>query len=189
MKVFTQLMMKRYNVKYYMNLTTVGSPTISSGVVSGFSVDDYIADNNTFDINSNFEINVKINYWENTGSTQYFISLRGNKNFNLYFGATGSSISEYNGSSYWNNLANNLEIGVPITVKIKGNGTNITITVNQNSYTNTNSKTITELGLSGNFIIHFGKGNTALPFTSGIIDFNNSYEISNGTKYIFTLPQ
>lgn len=172
-----------------MPLTKVGSPTITDGVVSGFSADDYIADNNSFDITSNFEIKTKINYWENTGSSQYIMSLRGSVNLSVYFGSTGTSIAAQYGSSYWTGLASGLTVGSPLDIIIKGDGTNISITIKQGSYTNTSTKTISELGLTGNYDIYWGRSGTGLPFTSGIIDFNNSYEIRNGTKYIFTIGE
>lgn len=173
---------------FTLPLTKVGNPTITDGVVSGFSANDYIANNSSFDITSNFEICVKINSWANSASIQSFLSLRGNINLNLRFSPTvADKITAVYSTETWQDIANNLIVGEPTTIKVSGDGTNITITTIQNGVSQSSNKTISELGLSGNFVIHFGKGGTTVPFTSGIIDFNNSYEIRNGTKYNYVI--
>lgn len=174
---------------FTLPLTKVGSPTITDGVVSGFSSSNYIANNNSFDITSNFEINLNLKTWSGTGSSQYIMGLIGNVNWSLYFGGIGTGIgSSYGGSSYWNQLASGMTIGIPTNINIKGDGTDIIVTISQQGYSKTSTKPISELGFSGNYTLYFGRGaSTSLPFTSGEIDFNNSYEIRNGTKYNYVI--
>lgn len=179
----------KYNYQFALPLTKVGSPTITDGVVSGFSSSNYIANNKSFNITSNFEINLNLKTWSGTGSSQYIMGLIGNVSWSLYFGGSGTGIgSSYGGSYYWNQLASGMTIGIPTNINIKGDGTDITVTISQEGYSKTSTKTIAELGFNGNYTLYFGRGaSTSLPFTSGEIDFGNSYEVRSGTKYDYVI--
>lgn len=170
-----------------VNYTKVGNPTIVDNVASGFSSSNYIANNNIFDITSNFEIYVKINSWGNINSVQNFLSLRGNVNLNLRFDTTATNINAVYGSqsTQWNNIATNLSLGIPLYIKIKGDRINITITTLQNGISQSNSKTISELGLNGDYTIYFGRGGTSYPFTSGYIDLSQTYIKVNGQMWFY----
>lgn len=177
-------MLKNKQEIKYMPITAVGTPIDVDYVVSGFSANDYIVNSRSFDITSNFEINLNLKTWSGTGSSQYIMGLIGNVNWSLYFGSSGAGIGSSYGGSYWNSLASNMTVGIPTNINIKGDGTNITVTISQQGYSKTSTKTIAELGFNGNYTLNFGRGaSSSLPFTSGEIDFNNSYEIRNGIKY------
>ena len=61
-----------YNVGY----TVVGSPTITDGVVSGFSADDYLELSNSFSNQQPFEIILKLKF-SSSPATQYILSGNG----------------------------------------------------------------------------------------------------------------
>ena len=172
-----------YNVGYEV----VGSPTIESGVVSGFSADDYLDINNTFDLTKPFHIHIPVSSFSATGSTQYIFGLRGQKNSGLYFGNTATGMTFSYGSSYWASIATGLTVGTPLTVDMVGDGTDISISVTQSGSTWTSTKTIEELGYAtGNSTVRFGKLYQA--FTSGSIDLNNTYIKINGVYWFRGQP-
>lgn len=170
----------------YMLLNKVGTPTITDGVVSGFSVDDYLTAPQQDNIES-ASLEVVINYdiplnnvamrifrfgtaasnayqirWSNGGNIQYYAKTK-------RFGSD-KDISDYKYIKL--KTENGLENNVQIFVSNNGNTWEQAIleefTLEQ---TFTNAQMIFGRTINGN------------------INFNNSYIIINGTKYIFTLPQ
>lgn len=155
--------------------TVVGSPTIDeNGVASGFSENNYLQINN-LDITKPFEINIKINSFNTTGSSQYIFGLQGTNSLGFYLGTSGKGIGGSYGNSYWIGVATNMTVGNPFIFNFKGNGVTLTATVIQDNITQTSSKTIEEIGLSGNYNIRLGRFGANQPFTSGFIDLPETY--------------
>lgn len=177
---------KKHQIMGPVGYTVVGSPTITSGVVSGFSTNNYLDTTLPFDITQPFQIHFDITNFSNTGSSQYVFGLP-DISTGVYLGASATGLAFSHSSTYWSAISG-LTVGTPFTLDLIGDGTNLTIATVQSGTNKTNSKSLSDLGFSSpsSSIIRIGKLYQA--FTSGTINFNNTYIKVNG-KLWFWQPQ
>lgn len=172
------------NVNNNVGYTVVdgGNIHIENGVVSGFSTDNYLDVAQAFDSTKPFQIHIKVNSFSATNRSQYIFGLTGGgPSLGLYLGATATGMSFSYGNSYWTPIATNLTVGNPLTADLVSDGTNLSITITQDAYTKTSTKTLADLGVTGNYTLRIGK--LAQAFTSGSIDLNNTYIKVNGVTW------
>ena len=207
MSVFRQLMMRRYHsVANYMDLTVVGSPTISNNVVSNFSTVDYVNSNVPFNpVNGVWEVGIKLTTGDTSQEAAFFrsaisapanagrygISLTiQNAQFKAAFSFDGNSwvvppkIITYIVQSNTTYFVKCGWTGSVYYLDFSLDGVTYTRVI---SYDSSNGiydgLTITQFGI-------FSYDNKyALPWL-GSIDFNSSYIKLNGVKYQFrfTMP-
>ena len=192
MRIFTQLMMKRFHsAENYIPLTVVGSPTITDGVVSGFSDSNYVQNNTLFtslptegkiaftferqssmnqmliinQISSLFPLRIRtldrvLQFsWVDNTQTQNHRAL----NYSLVAGESYYVTFEFKNQKWEFNL-------------YSANGTLLDSTISEETTVTT---TI-------NNLLRFGMYSSS-SYWQGSIDFNNSYIVIDGTKYIFTI--
>lgn len=173
-----------------MVLTKVGSPTITDGVVSGFSGIDYLKKIQTIE---NVSIEYKLEF--TTGS-----SLSGNQELLTFFkSGSGFALRSFiqNGTDllffteddrYFHfNYTFSTETTYKLKVEYNGDKTLI-VTLYNSSDTQLKTQTITmttQMQKTSQFYI--GSVGQSSSIFGGSIDLNNSYIKIDGTKYIFTI--
>ena len=189
----------KYEFRFALPLTVVGSPTITDGVVSGFSSSDYLQTGAILptDTGHQYVFEGQITTPANANSSRYIFSFYCNNAVGgAVFGFMCRSTSKfavvttngqlngstiYEGSSYQFNTIYKYRIETDLNTYVR-------------LYIDDNLEMSQSLSYSGiksyNGIVYLGayadnKGN---PLNSGSIDVGNSYIIIDGTKYILTLP-
>ena len=164
-----------------VDYTVVGSPTISNGMVSGFSDSNYFqvsVPSNT--LNDNFDVALKIGRPQSFPSSTIYIMKIGSS-FSVYMTNTGRILLQCkdsdNTSKYFGLLeANDSEN----SIKIEYRSANITTYkgTNGTNYTQIESVSFTTLSLTSSDVIYFGKD-----AFEGSIDLNNTYIKVNNTLW------
>ena len=196
MSVFRQLMMKRYRTKYYMNLDIVGSPTISSGVVSGFSASNYLNLSQPFVLNSTTKAEIVVKFNMSTTATNGIIATYNSYGMLFYadtnnklkfFMGNGSSWTLINNVSGQTTLQNNTDY--LFKIQIDNGLIKFLLSTDGITWNLENSRTLT-LTEEYTYNLSLGIGRTSSSYFNGSIDINNSYIIIDGTKYNFqfTMP-
>lgn len=195
MSTFRQLMLgKRNRIKHYMDLTVVGSPTISNGVVSGFSENDYLQTADTFNPLNAWEMVFKVHFVSTTA--KYFVgyngygfvvgttTVSGNKRFRAFFSSNGTSWDIGNATT-----TTNITDNTDYYVKIRYTGTSYRISQSIDGITYSGEGVLWKTSPIISGVLCIGNGYNMLNFWDGSIDINNSYIKINDIKYIFKLPQ
>lgn len=194
MSVFRQLMMKRFHsAANYMDLTVVGSPTISNGVASGFSANNYLISSQNFNPDNNiWEICIKFNMFSSNGSASglLFPSSSGNS-IALYI--TSDNILQFSLSSNgysWDIVSGynlfTLNLNTDYKLKIKFTGFSYDVYSYENNEWVIKASFISSVAIVNTKGIVLGntRPGTNIPF-NGSIDLVNSYIKINNTKYQF----
>lgn len=175
----------KYNFQFTMPLTVVGSPTITDGVVSGFSSDDYLTLSTNINLNADFEFVCKLNRLNGSSSAIFCCDTAGQNMFcainaanirfyNITFGSLFCYATFSTNTDYFIRLRRTDDV---IYLDYSLDGKTFIGTVQQSA-----------VGITMSYIKTFGKAPyQASDAFSGSIDFKNSYVIINGTKYIFTV--
>lgn len=176
-----------YNVGY----TVVGSPTISSGVASGFSADDSLATSLALpQLLSNFEMVTKVKWGDVTFSDYQFII--GSTYLGLYITAYKKHIRLYastTGSSW--NIASGVdgehtfEENDVIWIKTVKDSTSLKIyysTDNQNWILDNSFEVTDPIKLRNNYAL-FGIGSNTSKYFTGSIYLNDTYININGIPW------
>lgn len=178
---------KKHQLMGPVGYEVTGAPTVVEGVMSGFTANDYAVTTSAFDGSKPFKIHLDLNY-THTGSSQFFLSLPGVNagNVGFYFNNTGTNIAaQYASSGYWTAITG-LPADGDLAFDLEGNGTNLTVTVTKGGQTYTNSTTYSALNFgSDSYYVRFGRRTTNQPFTSGSINFNNTYVKVNGKLWFY----
>lgn len=168
--------------------TVVGSPTITDGVVSGFSNSNYLQINSGISVGQNFEIYTKFTTGASLSSNQELIA--GKKSSDLYLrifiqnGATlftsarvvGASSISHNQTSY------SFQTNTTYFVKVKYDGANkldVFIYDNTGQQVKTNSFTLSNQINTFNSLL-IGTVGTPSSVWGGSIDLNETYIKVNG---------
>ena len=200
MSVFSQLMMRKKVEE--MPLTVVGSPTITDGVVSGFSADDFLVLPNinslsTFEIKMKFKITTNSDSYMNIISTRYQWGLQG---FQLKNNTLQAKLRyNYQETNTTKTITQSYDFQENIDYYVKyifneNNEFYVGISTDDITYTYSSVENIPN-GATILLPISSSIGKLSIGVTiqysafQGEIDIPNSYIIINGTKYIFTLPQ
>lgn len=184
-----------------MILTTVGSPTITDGVVSGFvgyndSPISYVKTDSNIDFDTNFKFVLDVETGTTLTGTQT-ISSRANRTSGgftcSFFYSTQFEIKIFN-SSATNVFNQTFTLSEATTTNskyrftIERNDTNYIFTLQKANGDVVLNQTVavSTIGTSG---FSFGGNLTDTLYTAfkGSIDFNTSYLLQNGTKYKFTI--
>ena len=194
--MFYELMMKKKYIK--TPLTVVGSPTIIGDVVSEFSSSNYLTANNILSTTVGnkyvFEGEVRLS---SISSTQYIFSFfcnsQTNSNvFGFAFRGTGKFMVVKTDGTNPSIIEGTLSYQTDTTYKYKVEtdlNTYVRVYINGNldisislSYTNIQPY---------NGTVYYGcfAFNKALPLATGLMNFENSYIVNNGTRYKLLLPQ
>lgn len=191
MSTFRQLMLgKRNRIKHYMNLDIVGSPTISNGVVSGFSANNYLAINRTFSLDNNiiefvFDVFLPNN---NTAQNACFLAIPTNTRMQFYRLSVDLNYFVINIAGQSSSGTHQYSLNTSHKIKVVITKTTISLYYYDNnqwildiSYNITNNiNSATRIGCS----------KTGDRYFYGSININNSYIKINNTKYNyqFTMP-
>lgn len=201
MSVFRQLMMKRFHSAVnYMPLTKVGSPTITDGVVSGFSSGDYLKllyANLPTTIN-NFEIQLNIITPSTLPTFSNYECICGQEQFQNYrtpqiemFDNKCRMIISPNGSSWINgNELSITAINTPYWLKFiyKNNELESLLSTDGTNFVSYGKVAVNNCLWNANLCIGTDTGGASdAHYFKGSINFNNSYININGTKYIFII--
>lgn len=185
----------------FMPLTKEGSPTISNGVVSGFSDSDYLEVDKVFNpLDKNYEIQVSFTTG-NSISQQYFFSSQigktGAQRYGLILGFNTTNVVFRIGtsnSSFVDCLAPFvLQPNTYYRMKFWFDGQKRGISnydFNTNTWTNLQEieNSSPTVALTYSYFGLFNGWSSILYVFNGSIDFNNSYIKINDTKYQFRLP-
>lgn len=178
------MMMKK---PQYMNLSVVGSPTINNGVVSGFSIDDYLTMQsiNSQDVDE-LVVKFKIN---SSGVTQNVNIPIFNSNAIKIQATTTSSTSGFYYTQFQIPAFSFVQARAYLTfdnwhwIKYTNDESMMRAYYSSDGITWTLGQEKSSVGMNTSGTTNIGNSN----FETGEIDFNNSYIVKNGTKYIFTL--
>lgn len=184
-------MMMKEKVEY-MPLTVVGSPTITDGVVSGFSRSDYVEGPN-FPANFN-EIILVTNIKENTyGANAIFALQSGNRTQRKFYSELQNQKIIFGYRSSANNSNTSIDISYTYTnntffyVRLKLYPTQIILGHSIDGVT-WEEKTVDDIiGLISSLPLRYGIVTNIPIYLNGSIDFNKTYIIIDGTKYKFTI--
>lgn len=175
----------------YMKLTAVGSPTITNGVVSGFSASDYLITQQNFNPQNNkWEMVFKFTVGSTT-SNQSIVCLSGKHAFTLYQRLKSLEVLMSSNGSSWDMTSSTV---VTVTsnstyiIKIEFTGNNYKIySFENNSWVLKKTITSSNPIYSGQPFA-FGTDRAFGQAFSGSIDLNNSYIKINNARYQFQLP-
>lgn len=182
----------KYNFQFTMPLTKVGSPTITDGVVSGFSSSNYLTIPTYSDTINSLELVFKIETKPTTITNNALIcSLNGNITFRSFVTSGNKvqfSYKDINSTTRNVPSTNNVSDGLFVKFVLNSLGTKL--------YFSTDGTTW-NLEYSRDEVADFSGGITdgRLGYLSntynvydGSLDIGKSYIKINGTKYILTLP-
>lgn len=175
----------KYEFRFALPLTVVGSPTITDGVVSGFSASNYLQLQQNLD-SDNFEMVIDFTTGASIVGSQVIFMNRSIFDLEVF----GSGLSSYN----WQNTSYNsvipstdYSVNTNYKVKIIRSGSTISFAYSKNggayisTATFTTTKTVSNPATFGTSPVETSR------YFNGSIDLFNSYVISDGTKYIFTV--
>lgn len=183
MRVFSQLMMRNKMKVEEMPLTVVGSPTITDGVVSGFDSNNKLqAPINNWSWNK-IEYQFRIKFDSTSG---YRVFVTDSKNiYGQVYNTNTIYIGYFDNTNTLKNLyqktGTSVDTWVDVRVMLDKIANNGKVWINDELLADK-----TELNINNTTLGTTNIGNT---FNGGSIDFNNSYIVIDGTKYIFTLPE
>ena len=188
MSVFSQLMMRNKMKVEEMPLTVVGSPTITDGVVSGFSASNYLQYIPKLPDYTKLERFVKFNTGAGTGSTRAIIGSSPYGSINLEVSTNKIRTTIFVSPNYATMTLDTplLENTTYYYRDILENGT-VKGYLYDSNMNLIESKT-SALGYdTGRYFIIGKTTNSERPFTNGTVYLNETYIILDGTKYIFTV--
>ena len=180
-KLLAMLMTKQQ----YMNLDIVGSPTISNGVVSGFSNSAYMTASKNVSLSSDDVLEVVLDLKMTSFNSNGLCFLSNNNNIRFQFYGTNDTYKQLNLGGESTYGTKQFLLNTYYQIKIVMTATTI------NMYYYENGVWILEKTYTGTFSnissLCFGDRytHTSGGYFSGEINFNNSYIKINGTKYIF----
>ena len=196
-KLLAMMMREKTGV---MDLTAVGSPTISNGVVSGFTANDYLQTGaNSFTNEmfaqylTNSEIVLRIK--SNATSDQQILSIPAGGTYGGFFARSNSRVVwQISGTTYRVSSGTGViqaDTFYWIKATIKNNIATLSYSIDGITYIQLSTLDISEMPaptLSYSWL-RFGLNyNNENPLTEGSIVIPQCYMILSGTKYIFTLP-
>ena len=171
----------------FMPLTAVGSPTISSGVVSGFSASDYFSMQQIKNTDID-EIVWKVNIPSSAlGQSRYMNVLYGVINFVTYSNSSSFTYSVISTSGLGDLSIGTLQPDTNYWLKYVNDGNMCSAWLSEDGITFTKKAEKSSSLITQSSPINYVGGGTSRYF-SGSIDINNSYMVINGTKYTFLLP-
>ena len=186
----------KYNFQFALPLTVVGSPTITDGVVSGFTTNNYLKSNDlTFP--SDWEFVVDLDLSNFTTDTNYYAFGCFGRSF--LFAIKKTSASTYalhlylsSNNSSWNiadeiSSINYNEGQIYIKVKFDTTKYVLSYSANNNSWTDVITKVSSTQIYQTSIYVTIGKWSGTTTAYPSSINLNNSYLVNNGTKYIFTV--
>lgn len=192
----SELLAMMMRKQQYMNLDIVGSPTISNGIVSGFSASDYLNLQNTITLSkdSNIEIVEKINKPSDKNSNSFIgtetrfgfaIQLNNSGKMAVYVGDGNSWITSNVGTFILDN-----DTDYYIKIKITNGLFNVLYSVDNINYTLDTSLDISSLTAEEQYNLRLGVARNTTNYFNGQIDINQSYIKIANTKYKFqfTMP-
>lgn len=200
MSVFSQLMMRKKTKENYIYLQTVGSPTISNGVANNFSNSNYLTMPMDFVFGDDFELQFKFATGELTSNIQALFNFITEIRAGVHSNRLSLQITNTSSCNVIFRTGENVAVEGTIANTFSANTTYYVKYVYKNSYVtislSTDGNTWTTLA-SGSIsgiptysterTIGYGYHNGQHRPFFGSIDFNSSYIIKNGTKYIFTI--
>lgn len=163
--------------------TKFGSPTISNGVVSGFSANDYIRTSLQFPLASAFEFVVKLKS-NSLGSTQVFLSATGMNSRIATDGKIDFRLQDSDSNTHVLSVMSNYIAGTDIWVKYTYDGSTSVKTfysTDGENYTAGDEDTFTPYNRTP--FISFGRSGN--DFLNGSIDLNYTYIKVNGKLWFF----
>lgn len=181
-KLLGAFLNKAYPMAKY---TIVGSPTITDGVVSGFSSSNYLELQNTITLSkdSNIEIVEKINKPSDKNSNSligtatrygFAVQVAYSGRLLLYIGnGSAWSISGSNGQVGTNILDNDTDYYIKI--KISNSLFNVYISTDNINYTLDNSLDISVLTKEQQYNLRLGMARNTANYFNGSIDLNETY--------------
>lgn len=164
-----------------LNVTVIGSPTVNSGVVSGFSSANYLTLPDVFSPASNtWELVYKIKF-SNVSAHENFIGCK-NQNFPLVklYNSKFMMYVSSNGSS-WNVASEKTGTFVPTAntyywIKLRFTGSAYILSYSTNGTSFTDDITISSTAtIKGGFNLIIGHSWTDRPFTTGTVDLTGCY--------------
>ena len=185
----------KYNFQFTMPLTKVGSPTITDGVVSGFSSSDYLNAyfGNAFNFDNDFEMNCDFTTGETipslaplligSSATQGGFRILSSK---VTFSCRISGVS----TNYALSLNQTLSANTNYVVNVKRVGDSIALKLYANNVlleekTDNLENILFDWTGIKNIRIGYTSSNGAF---DGSVNIPNCYVVESGTKYILTLP-
>lgn len=184
----------KYQFRFAMPLTVVGSPTITDGVVSGFSANNYLTlpTINFSNINS-WEFVFKVKMVDIYHAKYFFGNMSGNSivvgntdspggAFKIFLSSNGTSWDIGNMSTNISNPANSIRY-----VRFGFTGTKYYVEQSSDGITYTNKEELSSSDKLYSSQLYLGKAYQDSRYWQGNIDLNESFAIIDGTKYIFTL--
>lgn len=164
-----------------LDVTVVGSPTVSNGVVSGFSSANYLTLPEAFSPGSNTWEYVQRIKFSNISAQEHFIGCR-NHNFPLVklYNSKFMMYVSSNGSS-WNVASEKVGTFVPTAntyywIKLRFTGSAYILSYSTNGSTFTDDITVSSTAtIKGGSNIVIGNSWTDRPLTTGTVDLTQSY--------------
>lgn len=178
---------------FELPLTKVGSPTVTDGVVSGFSSSNYLSLQQPFKLNADtvaefvFKINISTivagtNFFGTLNSYGIVINMNGSGKLSVFIG-DGSSWNIANGIL----TSSNLETNTDYFVKLIFNKQSISLLISTDGINYTGQSKTIVLEQEYIYNLYYGVGRLSGNYFRGSIDFNNSYIIIDGTRYKFVI--
>lgn len=168
-----------------ISYTVVGSPTISDGIASGFSADDYLKISNNFASSADFEIVIRATC-VSAAATRTCMSFDGGTNGFLDIGPANIRLAiKYNGAIESFSIYPTLTDGEQYYAHIKKTGDSLFLGYSVDGTTILMSDTFTLVNFNWAFSeIIFGKNPyNGVTYYSGSIDLNNTYIKVNGSLW------
>lgn len=181
-KLLGAFLNKAYPMAKY---TVVGSPTITDGVVSGFSSSNYLELQNTITLSkdSNIEIVEKINKPSDKGSNS-FTGTATRYGFGLVITNSGKLLLYIGNGSSWSISGSSGQVGTNILdndtdyyikIKISNSLFNVYISTDNINYTLDNSLDISALTTEHQYNLRLGMARNTTNYFNGSIDLNETY--------------
>ena len=178
---------------FTMPLTKVGSPTITDGIVSGFSSSNYLSLQQPFKLNADtvaefvFKINISTivvgtTFFGTLNSYGIVINMSSSGKLSVFIG-DGSSWSIANGILTSSELATNTDY----FVKLIFNKQSISLLISTDGINYTGHSTTIVLEQEYIYNLYYGIGRLSGNYFRGSIDFNNSYIKLGSTKYNYVI--
>lgn len=177
----------------YINLSVVGNPTINNGIVSDFSSSDYLQMSNFPTSFSEIEIITKVKV-NKSGNNAIFALGNGSTGTKKFYSYLTSTSFQFRYLSSLDNTAKlisiNYNFGTDIFyyTRVKIYPTKIVLGYSLDGQNWIEEEFIDNISIALSESLRYGVIANNSWYLNGVIDFNNSYSIKDGTKYILTLP-
>lgn len=193
MSMSYELMMRNKMKVEEMPLTVVGSPTIVDGVVSGFSNSNYLTLATPFaPADKDFEFVIKFKVYNFSENIQQVFYLGQDSVVSALSGidiTSAGKVRIISKNIYSTDQSYSITTNTDTWVRLKRSGDTVNYAISTNGINyNAGANATVSGSLSWSGTQMFGLRINQRAF-NGEIDFNNSYIVLDGTKYIFTMGE